>query len=530
MTDEPPDRRAALTAGIAGIAAVLFPRGANAQAGRRAIVAPGAAPASGRRVTLTAAARERLLTETPAAGPQLPASAVVAGTDNWNQSALRLARRLTFGLNPAETQRASKLGYKSYLEYQLNYAALNDSTVESVVGTNYPLLAQPSSALVQANQGTLVNQLTDGMLYRQATSPRQLLERMVEFWNDHFTIYFQKVGYLQIADHRDVIRKNALGNFGTLLKASAHSPAMLAYLDNNVNRNGSPNQNYAREIMELHSLGVDGGYTQNDVAELSRCLTGWTLNAQGAFTFTASQHDFGAKTVLGVSIPARSSSGGQGQQDMEDMLTVLIAHPSTATFIATKLLMFFLRPDPSAAQVTAVANAYTKTGGDIKAMLRVVFTESWLMAAPAKFKRPHHLMLSALRGSGAVIAPTSTTLSTLRGLLSSMGHVPFAWETPDGYPDRVEYWSGNILPRWNAMTSISTATAGQYAVADTNFTRFGSTAAAIVDTMNTMAFGGEMNQRTRDELTAYLSGGTINTTRIRETLSLAMSSSAFQWY
>lgn len=525
MSTEPPkphDRRALLSAGIAAIAAVILPRSARAQQGRRATVRPGA--------KLSAAARKRLFTEMPAAGPQLPAGAAITGSDNWTRSALRVARRITFGLNAAETQRAIKLGYKSYLEYQLNYQALDNSVVEGVVAVNWPLTAQPSSALVQANQGTLYNQLTDAMIYRQANSPRQLYERMVEFWNDHFTIYFQKVGYLHLADHRDVIRANALGNFGTLLKASAHSPAMLAYLDNNVNRNGSPNENYAREIMELHSLGVDGGYTQTDVAQLARCLTGWTLNAQGAFTFSAGQHDFGAKTVLGVSIPARATNSGLGQQDMEQMLDVLIAHPNTATFIAKKLLLFFLRPDPSVAQIAAVANAYTRTGGDIKAMLRVVFTESWQVAAPAKFKRPHHLMISALRGSGAVIAPASTTLSNLRGLLNAMGHVPFDWETPDGYPDRVEYWSGNILPRWNAMTSVSNATTGQYAVADTNFTKFGSTAAAIIDTIDAMAFGNEMSQRTRDELTTYLSGGTITATRIRETLSLAMSSSAFQWY
>ncbi len=520
------DRRAMLTAGVAAIAAVMLPRKARAQQGRR----PGARQGAQQGATLSAAARKRLFTETPAAGPQIPPAAVIAGSDNWNRPSLRVARRITFGLNVAETQRAIRLGYKGYLEYQLNYLALDNTAVEGVVAVNWPLLAQPSSALVQANQGTLYNQLTDAMLYRQANSPRQLFERMVEFWNDHFTIYFQKVGYLQIADNRDVIRRNALGNFGTLLKASAHSPAMLAYLDNNVNRVGRANENYAREIMELHSLGVDGGYTQSDVAELSRCLTGWTLNAQGAFTFSAGLHDFAAKTVLGVNIPAKATNSGLGQQDMEQMLDVLIAHPNTATFIAKKLLMFFLRPDPSAAQVAAVANAYTKTGGDIKAMLRVVFTESWLTAAPAKYKRPHHLMISALRGSGAVIAPASATLSNLRSLLNLMGHVPFNWETPDGYPDRIEYWAGNILPRWNAMTSISNASTGQYAVADANFTKFGNTAAAIIGRIDEMAFGGEMSQRTRDELTTYLNGGTINATRIRETLSLAMSSSAFQWY
>jgi len=491
MTDTP-NRRTALTAGAAALVAVLAPKRASAQARRRL--------------------------------------AAVTGTDNWTRSPLRLARRITFGLNAAETQRALKLGYKGYLEYHLNHAALDDTALESVVASNWPMVNQTSASLVQANQGTVGQQLTDATIYRQATSPKQLLERMVEFWNDHFTIYFTKVGYLQVADHRDVIRKNALGNFGTLLKASAHSPAMLAYLDNNVNRVGAPNQNYGREIMELHSLGVSGGYTQNDVAELSRCLTGWTLNAQGAFTFNSTLHDFNAKTVLGVTIPARATNSGLGQQDMEQMLDVLIAHPSTATFIATKLLKAFLRPDPSAAQVAAVANAYTRTGGDIKAMLRVVLTESWVVAAPARYKRPYHLMLSALRGSGAVISPTATNLSTPRSLLTQMGHVMFDWETPDGYPDRTEYWAGNVLPRWNSLSTIASSSTGQIVVSDATFTRFGSTSAAILDTIDAMAFGGEMSQTTRDELTTYLTAGTINAARIRETLALALSSSAFQWY
>jgi len=508
-------RRSALAAGIAAFVAAIVPRRASAQrVSRPSPASPGRSAAE----LLQLFSPRRVSVDT------------VLGTENWLKSPLRLARRITFGLNAAETQRAQRLGYKAYLEYQLNYTAIDDGAVESVVAIKWPRIAQSSSQLVQVDQNTLYTQLTDAMLYRQVNSQRQLYERMVDFWNDHFTIYFTKVGYLQLADNRDVLRKNALGNFGTLLKASAHSPAMLAYLDNNVNRAGRANENYAREIMELHSLGVNGGYAQTDVAELSRCLTGWTLNAQGAFTFNASLHDFAAKSVLGVTIPARASNSGLGQQDMEQMLDVLIAHPNTAAFIATKLLKYFLRPDPSAAQIAAVANAYTKTGGDIKAMLRVVFTESWLTAAPARFKRPHHLMISALRGSGAVISPTATSLSTLRSYLTAMGHVPFDWETPDGYPDRVEYWSGNELPRWNSMTNISNAANTQYAVADTTFTKFGSTAAAIVDSIDLMAFGGEMSARTRQDLTTYLSAGTINTTRIRETLALAMSSSAFQWY
>ncbi len=520
---EPSTRRAAIVAGVAALTAAVTPRRGAAQAAATRAQRAAGAPSSRSAATL-----DQLFGRTRAVSQTAPAT--VLGTDNWNQSPLRLARRVTFGLTPGETQRALRLGYKSYLETQLNYTALDDGAVERVVAANWPLVNQPSAALVQANQGTLYQQLADATIYRQANSPRQLYERMVEFWNDHFTIYNPKVGYLQIADNRDALRRNALGNFGALLKASAHSPAMLVYLDNEVNRVGAPNQNYAREIMELHSLGVNGGYTQTDVAELSRCLTGWTVSAQGAFTFNASLHDFGAKTVLGTNIPARASNSGQGQQDMETMLDVLVAHPGTATFIATKLLHFFLRPDPTAAQVAAVANAYTKTGGDIKAMLRVLFTESWLMAAPAKFKRPYHLMLSALRGSGAVIAPGSTNLSTLRAPLTSMGHDLFNWLTPDGYPDLVDYWAGNEVARWNAVTSIAGAASGQYAVSDATLTRFGATTAAVVDTLDLLVFGGEMNQHTRDGLSTFLASGAVNTARVREALSLALASSAFQYY
>ena len=178
---------------------------------------------------------------------------------------------------------------------------------------------------------------------------------------------------------RDVIRKHALGKFPDMLKASAHSPSMLAYLDQTQSRNTAPNQNYAREIMELHTLGVDGGYTQDDVAELSRVLTGWTIQGRGNFVFNPAIHDWTAKTLLGVTIPAGSPSLGQaGINEGEQMLDLLVNHPSTARFISTKMLMWLLTPTPTETQISAIASVYKATGGDIKSMIRAILNDAWL--------------------------------------------------------------------------------------------------------------------------------------------------------
>src|SRR5258708_12811596 len=145
--------------------------------------------------------------------------------------------------------------------------------------------------------------------------------------------------------------------------------------------------------MELHTLGVDGGYTQNDVAELSRVLTGWSIVGRGDFAFYSSIHDFGKKTVLGVTIPATSSSVGAGAiVEGEQMLDMLLAHPSTASFIATKMLRWFVTPQPTAQQVAAVAAAYQRTGRDIKALIRGVLDPTSVPPAPLNPQRPFHLI------------------------------------------------------------------------------------------------------------------------------------------
>src|SRR5262245_24755354 len=269
-------------------------------------------------------------------------------------SVSRLVRRVTMGVSAADMAKASQLGWQGYLNWQLNYTRINDDIVENTVATRYPLVLQTSDQLGQLTDQTPVySQLRESTIYRAAFSQRQLFQRMVEFWTDHFNQDIDKVGYLYVADLRDVIRKYALGKFPDMLKASAHSASMMAYLDQNASRNTAPNQNYAREIMELHTLGVDGGYTQDDVAELSRVLTGWTITGRGVFTFNPLIHDTGTKTVLGTTI--QGQTGAAGINEGEQVLDMLVNHPSTAKFIATKMLKWLLDPNPSDAQIATVA-------------------------------------------------------------------------------------------------------------------------------------------------------------------------------
>ncbi len=459
--------------------------------------------------------------------PQVTYSgAMVIPPNSWHDPQLRLVRRATMGLTAADVLEVRRQGYQQWLNEQVNFTRLDDTAVDTAVAAKYPLLSLTPAGLAAANGTAVRNQLQDATLYRAAFSERQLYERMVEFWSDHFNISIDKVGYLKAVDDREVIRKHAMGKFSDLLKASAHSPAMLAYLDQNLSRNGSPNQNYARELMELHTIGVDGGYTQTDVEQLARVLTGWTFTGAGEFTFNASRHDFGAKTVLGVQIAATSSTtGAAGVNEGEMMLDVLINHPSTGRFLATKMLKWLLTPEPTATQINAIAGAYRATGGDIKRMVRAILNEGWVTTAPAKIKRPFHLIASGLRATNANVNSAAGMTSQVRVL----GQPLFQYETPDGYPDLVEYWVGNVTPRWSFGTTLANSNSTTTTQVDVAPYLTGTPDAAI-DKIQTDFFGGELSLSTRERLLTYLQTGTFNTTRVRETIALALSSYEFQWY
>ncbi len=443
----------------------------------------------------------------------------------WRDPIARLVRRTSLGITKDELTRAQKLGFSAYLEEQLKPSRIDDRETAAFVAANYATIALTPDGMKGADQNKVLTEIQEATLYRAAFSKRQLYERMVEFWSDHFNIDRDKVGVLKVTDDRDVIRKYALGKFPTLLKASAHSAAMMNYLDQTASRRGNINENYAREIMELHSVGVDGGYTQQDVNELARVLTGWTASGNGIFTYDPQIHDFGPKRVMGTTIPATlPATGLAGKSEADSIIAMLAMHPKTAHYIAWKLTKFLLQYDPTDALVSAVQAEFTKTGGDIPAMIRVILTEQNLMAAPPKYKRPFHFAVSAVRALG----PSVTSVSVMRGLLDNMGHSLFNWDTPDGYPDRMEFWSGLVLARWNAATALVAQTGAAFNFDVTPFV--GTTAETGATLIIQRLFGGEVPESFRTRLQDFLRSAPTNTARVREAVGLALSSSQFQWY
>src|SRR5882672_11421620 len=277
-----------------------------------------------------------------------------------------------------------------YLEQQLNPDQIDDERGE-VAARRFETLQEPLGELFEYQPELLHSELMRAALARAVYSERQLYEVMVQFWSDHFNIDPSKgdCKWLKVADDRDVIRKHALGKFPEMLRASALSPAMLWYLDGRVNRRSQPtdkpNENYARELLELHTLGVHGGYTQRDVMEVARCLTGWTVRSTdkkfqiGKVEFNPALHDFGAKEVLGqpmaaapdgLSVEAREQ---RGREELDRVLEIVARHQSTAQHIGAKLCRHFIADEPPATAVSAVAAAFVRSSGDIRTTLRALF-------------------------------------------------------------------------------------------------------------------------------------------------------------
>ncbi|MEQ1859633.1 MAG: DUF1800 domain-containing protein [Chthoniobacteraceae bacterium] len=390
--------------------------------------------------------------------------------------------RLTFGARPGEYARVAKLGARAFIDEQLAPDKIADTLCTRVIRHEFESLADPESTLFprakdesdplqmlfpalkdrgarvgdlyEWKDKVLLADLTSATILRAVLSERQLFEVMVQFWTDHFNIDPSKgdCKWLKVADDRDVIRAHALGNFREMVRASAVSPAMLWYLDGRVNLrrkpDDKPNENYARELMELHTLGVHGGYTQEDVMEVARCLTGWTCRAKkkffkGRVEFQKYNHDDGPKRVLGVDIAA-----GGGARDLDRVLEIVTSHPSCANYIAWKLCRRFIDDVPPKAAVEATARAFTESRGDIKTTLRALFarTEFWAPETrSAKFKRPFHFVVSALRATNAETDASKQLVEYLQRL----GHAPFRYPTPDGYPEEATHWKPNLLWRWN---------------------------------------------------------------------------------
>lgn len=477
------------------------------------------------------------------------------------EAAAHLLSRFSFGARPGDIEAITKMGHEAWFEQQLQ-ANLPDIKIEEAIAgyeslkmsneeiiSTYPRAGQVLRMAIQKGaiekdsarvdkkdakddikefmqqnglkpQAELLRQLANQKILRAAYSNNQLKEVLTDFWFNHFNVAASKGGIQQYLTsyERDVIRPNVLGRFETLLLATAKSPAMLTYLDNNkstvneeamdksqkkiakvrdeimekaeeqmiekmtdtaVKRNAKGkikkpkmqglNENYAREIMELHTMGVDGGYSQTDVTQAARILTGWSLNPaieygikpkrqpnekrlermgfvyDDNFLFAANKHDKGEKKVLGVTFPA-----GGGYEEGVKLIHLLSTHPSTAKFIAKKLAIRFVSDAPSQSLIDKMAKTFLEKEGDIKEVLITMVSapEFWSKnSLREKTKSPFEVAISAIRATDAkVVAPIQ-----VYQWIAKMGQRLYNYQAPTGFPDRGQYWinTGSLLNRMN---------------------------------------------------------------------------------
>ena len=453
-----------------------------------------------------------------------------------DQRIIHVLSRLGYGPRPGDIERVEAMGVEAYIEEQLRPAEIADDLVREklapfttlnlnlldgdrvyrlvdaqsvrrqaladqkammarVEGLQPPSGSPSTDSLMAARlRRSMLNSRVSGKvvpterlgeveilqarMIRAVHSDRQLYEMMVDFWMNHFSVFFDTDEYLTVDYEERAIRPHVMGNFEDLLIATAQHPAMLMYLDNWIStapevvvqarleaghavypdrdlrrslaireraeyfqEASGLNENYGRELMELHTLGVDGGYTQQDVMEVARAFTGWTVTARrqrGYFTFDPLLHVEGDKLVLGRTI----ESGGM-DEGME-ILTMLAHHPSTASFISTKLVRRFVADDPPPEIVAAAARTFLETDGDITAVLRTIFTSPEFFAPEhyqVKIKKPIEVVASGIRATGAELDVMSeATYSYVQSAMARMGEDLYRHEAPDGFPDVGSAW------------------------------------------------------------------------------------------
>jgi len=421
----------------------------------------------------------------------LPALAQ-AGPLAPEREAVHVLNRLAFGPRPGDVERVTQMGVQRWIDAQLQpetialpaplVARLNSlDTVTRGAGASLAEYLELRKQVRDEDEGAkqrrreldarVAREAAEARLLRALESPRQLEEVMVDFWYNHFNVFAGKgIDRALVASYEnEAIRPHALGTFRALLGATARHPAMLHYLDNavssapdsnpkpNAKRKGGLNENYARELMELHTLGVDGGYTQRDVTELARMLTGWTfeqrrLAASGeGFRFEPRRHDSGSKTWLGQDIAP------DGQREGERALDLLAMHPTTARHVSRQLARYFVSDDPPQALVERMTATWRASGGDIRAVLRTLFASPEFMsteAAGAKFKTPYQFVVSAVRGGGVPVA----NVEPLTSAMSRLGMPLYGCQTPDGYKNTQDAWlNPDALTRRIAFASALAA-------------------------------------------------------------------------
>jgi len=487
----------------------------------------------------------------PAAAPTRPVTP--APSVSGERQIIHALSRLTYGARPGDVERVRAIGVSAWIDRQLRPRTIDDSATERALAELTTLRMPISETLrefprpdprlrakiangemsrqemlerypMEKRPARIAIELQAAKVVRAVTSERQLEEVMVDFWFNHFNVFAGKgdVRWYVSAYEREAIRPYAMGKFPDLVRATAYHPAMLFYLDNwlsarpdfivpvgpNRGRKAGLNENYARELMELHTLGVDGGYTQKDVTEVARAFTGWTIDrpqTDGHFIFRPGMHDGGEKIVLGQRIPA-----GGGRDDGERVIAILTSHPATARFVATKLVRRFVSDTPPPALVARVAATYTSTGGDIPAMLRTIFGSPEFFsedAYRAKIKKPFEFVASAVRALGG--STDATGGLALARASAEIGEPLYQAQPPTGYADRGAVWvnAGALLARMNFALGlasgryphVSVALPALIAGADP------SSPSAVLDRLLASIVADQPGPETRAVLTAQLS-------------------------
>jgi uncharacterized protein (DUF1800 family) len=367
-------------------------------------------------------------------------------------------RRLSFGATPALVAHVRKIGVSAWLDEQLNGQPDVSGTINALGPGSLPV-PTPVAMMIDSYAGRDgVRDLQLATFARAAWGDKQVYEVLVELFSNHLSINVAIVGNLKVADDRDVVRAHALGSFSDMLKASAKSPAMLLYLNNNNSYGSTPNENYARELLELHTVGVHGGYVQRDVHKAALALTGLTFDAAtGLFRYNAAAHYVGPVRVMGWS--HANSDASQGESVAMSLVTYLASHPSTAKRLATKLVRRFVSDSPPARLVASAATVYLAHGTQVLPVLRHVLASSeFAHSAGQKTQRPYDWAAAAVRQLGLQPAPDhAVNGGGIVGLLDFLGQTPFAWAQPDGYPDIAAPWAStaSMLSRWNGAQGLT---------------------------------------------------------------------------
>jgi len=480
---------------------------------------------------------------------------------SFDPDLVRLIDRITGGFSLAEYDYAEQMGYEDYLDEQLelttedydpvldahlaNFLMLDWSAIE-IWNYYFPEGGENNSTLAMWESSSIQ---VIWMVYAKA----QLLYRMFQFWSHHFNIDPRGDGhvrYLLFPFLRGHILPNALGAVPDLIRATAEGPAMLRYLNNDVSSGSAPNENYARELMELHTLGVDGGYDQEDIQQLAKILTGWTYCKNrsgcggglewGQFLFDPNLHAPGGKTFLDHDIP----EGGKDEGDTA--LNILVEHDSTADYISRKLCRFFLggidfnyNPPEDVVQMVKWTYLNSPTLGDIKAMLRIILSREVLSQfSVTKFRRPIDLVTAAMRATQAEVVPAPPNFlggggdNGLRANLESMGMWPTYWETPDGPYDTKAWMMGSPLPRWQYLDRLAEDVLYQFQDVDVRglLHSVGALEPGYqAEGFNQILTGGRMTSREVEEVQEFV-GLSVDEGSLEDALSLAMQMPTYSFH